>query len=370
MRQSGGGLDERLAAAFGHARPGAPALLVGMDTPQLDAASLAAPLAPGARAGADAWYGPGRRRRLLGARPGPAHCTARPSTPAGRPDVHPAHRRGPAGPAGRGRAARGPVAPAHRRGRRGERRRGRRRRTGHPLRRPAGRHRHRAGRSGDHHLRGSGPPVDRRPVHPGDPGRPRPALAALRGRLPPSAGGGALVCAARPRRPDAAGALPAPRRPGPGRGLRPGAPGRRAARHRRAGPRRRPDRGGRHPHPRSGRQRPVPLGLRPAARRGPLGCGAAGRRQPGDRRRSRPPCCSGYPNCCALVACCWPRWRPSRPTSGSWCGSRTATAGPARRSAGPGWERTPSPAARRPAGLTETERWTADGRRFTALRRS
>lgn len=58
VRQSGGGLDERLAAAFGHARPSAPALLVGMDTPQLDAASLAAPLAPGARAGADAWYGP------------------------------------------------------------------------------------------------------------------------------------------------------------------------------------------------------------------------------------------------------------------------------------------------------------------------
>ncbi|MFI5530274.1 DUF2064 domain-containing protein [Kitasatospora sp. NPDC051853] len=58
MPQAGGGLDHRLAAAFGHAPPGAPALLVGMDTPQVDAATLAGPLAPGARAGVDAWYGP------------------------------------------------------------------------------------------------------------------------------------------------------------------------------------------------------------------------------------------------------------------------------------------------------------------------
>lgn len=53
-----GGLDTRLAAAFGHAPAGAPALLVGMDTPQLRAETLAAPLSPAARKGADAWYGP------------------------------------------------------------------------------------------------------------------------------------------------------------------------------------------------------------------------------------------------------------------------------------------------------------------------
>lgn len=59
--QSGGGLDERLAAAFAHAAraaPDAPALLVGMDTPQVDAALLAAPLSPARRPGVDAWYGP------------------------------------------------------------------------------------------------------------------------------------------------------------------------------------------------------------------------------------------------------------------------------------------------------------------------
>ncbi|MFC8448980.1 DUF2064 domain-containing protein [Kitasatospora sp. NPDC057223] len=59
--QSGGGLDERLAAAFAHAArlaPEAPALLVGMDTPQLAAPMLAEPLAPARRAGTDAWYGP------------------------------------------------------------------------------------------------------------------------------------------------------------------------------------------------------------------------------------------------------------------------------------------------------------------------
>ncbi|WP_407697837.1 DUF2064 domain-containing protein [Streptomyces kaniharaensis] len=61
MPQSGGGLDERLAAAFAHAArlaPDAPALLVGMDTPQLSAAALAEPLSAARRAGADAWYGP------------------------------------------------------------------------------------------------------------------------------------------------------------------------------------------------------------------------------------------------------------------------------------------------------------------------
>ncbi|WP_280722819.1 DUF2064 domain-containing protein [Kitasatospora sp. MAA4] len=56
--QVSGGLDARLAAAFAHAPAGAPALLVGMDTPQLRAETLAAPLAATARAGADAWYGP------------------------------------------------------------------------------------------------------------------------------------------------------------------------------------------------------------------------------------------------------------------------------------------------------------------------
>ncbi|MFD8730218.1 MULTISPECIES: DUF2064 domain-containing protein [Streptomyces] len=54
--QSGGGLDERLAAAFG--RCTGPALLVGMDTPQLTPALLAPALAPDAWEGCDAWFGP------------------------------------------------------------------------------------------------------------------------------------------------------------------------------------------------------------------------------------------------------------------------------------------------------------------------
>ncbi|MFJ2780959.1 DUF2064 domain-containing protein [Kitasatospora sp. NPDC087315] len=61
MPQRGGGLDERLAAAFAHAArlaPAAPALLVGMDTPQLTAPMLAEPLSAVRRAGVDAWYGP------------------------------------------------------------------------------------------------------------------------------------------------------------------------------------------------------------------------------------------------------------------------------------------------------------------------
>ncbi|MFI1524667.1 TIGR04282 family arsenosugar biosynthesis glycosyltransferase [Kitasatospora cineracea] len=61
LPQDGGGLDRRLAAAFGHAArlaPDAPALLVGMDTPQLDPAALAAPLAAAERPGVDAWFGP------------------------------------------------------------------------------------------------------------------------------------------------------------------------------------------------------------------------------------------------------------------------------------------------------------------------
>ncbi|WP_259465181.1 DUF2064 domain-containing protein [Streptomyces sp. TLI_171] len=59
--QCAGGLDRRLAAAFAHAArlaPDAPALLVGMDTPQLDPAVLAAPLSATERAGVDAWFGP------------------------------------------------------------------------------------------------------------------------------------------------------------------------------------------------------------------------------------------------------------------------------------------------------------------------
>ncbi|WP_441251798.1 TIGR04282 family arsenosugar biosynthesis glycosyltransferase [Kitasatospora sp. McL0602] len=55
--QCGGGLDERLAAAFAHAAPDAPALLVGMDTPQLTGPMLAEPLSSVRRKGVDAWYG-------------------------------------------------------------------------------------------------------------------------------------------------------------------------------------------------------------------------------------------------------------------------------------------------------------------------
>ncbi|WP_405782950.1 DUF2064 domain-containing protein [Streptomyces sp. NBC_00859] len=54
--QSGGGLDERLAAAF--ALCAGPALLVGMDTPQLTPALLAPALGPGGWSGCDAWFGP------------------------------------------------------------------------------------------------------------------------------------------------------------------------------------------------------------------------------------------------------------------------------------------------------------------------
>ncbi|HEY7489346.1 MAG TPA: DUF2064 domain-containing protein [Streptosporangiaceae bacterium] len=54
--QSGGGLDERLAAAF--ALSSGPAVLVGMDTPQLDPGLLAPALGPGAWRDHDAWLGP------------------------------------------------------------------------------------------------------------------------------------------------------------------------------------------------------------------------------------------------------------------------------------------------------------------------
>ncbi|WUN35633.1 DUF2064 domain-containing protein [Kitasatospora sp. NBC_00315] len=58
LPQVSGGLDVRLAAAFAAAPAHTPAILVGMDTPQLSARDLAAPLSPAARAGADAWFGP------------------------------------------------------------------------------------------------------------------------------------------------------------------------------------------------------------------------------------------------------------------------------------------------------------------------
>ncbi|MDX3235902.1 DUF2064 domain-containing protein [Streptomyces sp. ME03-5709C] len=53
VRQEGGGLDERIAAAFAHC-DGGPALLIGMDTPQLTAQHLA----EAGRDGRDAWFGP------------------------------------------------------------------------------------------------------------------------------------------------------------------------------------------------------------------------------------------------------------------------------------------------------------------------
>lgn len=54
--QANGGLDERIAAAFALCQ--GPALLVGMDTPQLSAELLAPALSPGGWDGCDAWFGP------------------------------------------------------------------------------------------------------------------------------------------------------------------------------------------------------------------------------------------------------------------------------------------------------------------------
>ncbi|MBQ0987438.1 DUF2064 domain-containing protein [Streptomyces sp. F63] len=54
--QCAGGLDERLAAAF--AVCDGPALLLGMDTPQVTTGLLAPALAPGAWERCDAWFGP------------------------------------------------------------------------------------------------------------------------------------------------------------------------------------------------------------------------------------------------------------------------------------------------------------------------
>lgn len=53
VRQEGGGLDERIAAAFAGC-DGGPALLLGMDTPQLTVDHVAA----AGRDGHDAWFGP------------------------------------------------------------------------------------------------------------------------------------------------------------------------------------------------------------------------------------------------------------------------------------------------------------------------
>ncbi|MCQ4079810.1 DUF2064 domain-containing protein [Streptomyces sp. RB6PN25] len=57
VEQAPGGLDERLAAAFAGCADG-PALLVGMDTPQLTPRLLVPALAPDAWSGCDAWFGP------------------------------------------------------------------------------------------------------------------------------------------------------------------------------------------------------------------------------------------------------------------------------------------------------------------------
>lgn len=54
--QCAGGLDERLAAAF--AGCSGPALLIGMDTPQVTPSLLAPALGPDAWQDCDAWFGP------------------------------------------------------------------------------------------------------------------------------------------------------------------------------------------------------------------------------------------------------------------------------------------------------------------------
>ncbi|MFF6827659.1 DUF2064 domain-containing protein [Streptomyces longwoodensis] len=73
VRQCGGGLDARLAAAFAH-RPG-PALLIGMDTPQVTPELLDVDFT-----GCDAWFGPaadGGFWALGLADPGPAEALLR-----------------------------------------------------------------------------------------------------------------------------------------------------------------------------------------------------------------------------------------------------------------------------------------------------
>ncbi|WP_406384511.1 DUF2064 domain-containing protein [Streptomyces sp. NBC_01618] len=56
LPQGTGRLDERLAAAFACCT--GPTLLIGMDTPQITPAHLAAALRPAAWDGCDAWFGP------------------------------------------------------------------------------------------------------------------------------------------------------------------------------------------------------------------------------------------------------------------------------------------------------------------------
>jgi glycosyltransferase A (GT-A) superfamily protein (DUF2064 family) len=56
--QCGGGLDQRLAAAFASVPGDAPALLVGMDTPHLQARVVGEALTAAARTDVDAWFGP------------------------------------------------------------------------------------------------------------------------------------------------------------------------------------------------------------------------------------------------------------------------------------------------------------------------
>ena len=56
VAQCTGRLDERLAAAFGGCA--GPALLIGMDTPQITTADLTRALSPDAWDGCDAWFGP------------------------------------------------------------------------------------------------------------------------------------------------------------------------------------------------------------------------------------------------------------------------------------------------------------------------
>ena len=56
--QRGGGLDERLAACFDDAYDGSPMVLIGMDTPQVTPALLAAAAEPLVSGDADAVFGP------------------------------------------------------------------------------------------------------------------------------------------------------------------------------------------------------------------------------------------------------------------------------------------------------------------------
>lgn len=83
--QAAGGLDERLAAAFG--RCAGPAVLIGMDTPQVNERVLRPVLAPDAWEAADAWFGPavdGGFWALGLARPEPALLRG---VPMSRPDT-------------------------------------------------------------------------------------------------------------------------------------------------------------------------------------------------------------------------------------------------------------------------------------------